>query len=244
MYNLGLVSISFRKHTPVEILEAMKQVYLSFVEWGSDVHAPYNDLEKLKEIASLQKKYNIKCSSYGTYFRVGTNKAEEIISYIKAAKILDTKILRIWCGNKGYSEYSESEAEELIAECKKLNDIAKDNDVILCTEYHPNTFCDCVEGVKLILNDNLKTYWQPNQYKNFNDNIIESKAVADNTVNIHVFNWKQKEKYPLIEAKDIWNQYLNNFNNSQNLLLEFMPDDKIESLKAETDALKKIVGEL
>ena len=37
-YNLGLCSISFRKHTPEEILRAMKEVGLSVIEWGSDVH--------------------------------------------------------------------------------------------------------------------------------------------------------------------------------------------------------------
>ena len=38
---LGLVSVSFRGHTPREILEEMKKVGLSCIEWGSDVHAPY-----------------------------------------------------------------------------------------------------------------------------------------------------------------------------------------------------------
>ncbi len=244
MFNLGLVSISFRNYTSKEILSAMKQANLSVIEWGSDVHAPYNDSEKLNEIVTLQNEYGIICSSYGTYFRVGTNKPEEIVDYINAAKMLGTDILRIWCGNKGYSDYSEAEAKELIAECEKLNDIAKEYGVILCSEYHPNTFCDCVDGVNKILNSNIKTYWQPNQYKSFEDNIYESDAVAENTVNIHVFNWKEKEKFPLCEGEKFWIKYLNNFNGKQNLLLEFMPDDKIESLKTEADAIKKIVGEL
>ena len=35
--NLGLCSISFRKHTPEEILRAMKEVGLSVIEWGSEL---------------------------------------------------------------------------------------------------------------------------------------------------------------------------------------------------------------
>ncbi len=244
MFNIGLVSVTFRNHSPKEILVAMKESNLKLIEWGSDVHAPCNDSEKLNDIIKLQEEFDIKCSSYGTYFRVGTNNPEEILDYIKAAKSLGTKVLRIWCGNKGYSEYTNEEKQNIIAECKKLNDIAKENDVILSTEYHPNTFCDCIEGVKAILGDNIKTYWQPNQYKLLDDNIAESKAVADDTVNIHVFNWIKKEKFPLAKACEIWKKYLNNFNGNQNLLLEFMPDDNIDSLKTEAYALKKIVGEI
>ena len=39
-YSLGLVSVSFRKNTPKEILEAVKEAGLSCIEWGSDAHAP------------------------------------------------------------------------------------------------------------------------------------------------------------------------------------------------------------
>ena len=49
--NLGLCSISFRKHTPEEILRAMKEVGLSVIEWGSDVHC---SPEKAEELAALQ----------------------------------------------------------------------------------------------------------------------------------------------------------------------------------------------
>jgi len=54
-YNLGLVSITFRDKTPEEILSAMKDTGLSFIEWGSDVHAPKDDIERLEGIAALQK---------------------------------------------------------------------------------------------------------------------------------------------------------------------------------------------
>ena len=46
---LGLVSISFRKNTVEEIFEAVKGAGLSCIEWGSDVHAPYNDSQKLQK---------------------------------------------------------------------------------------------------------------------------------------------------------------------------------------------------
>ena len=54
IYKPGLVSISFRNNTQREILTMMKTASLSHIEWGSDVHAPCDDLEKINEIAALQ----------------------------------------------------------------------------------------------------------------------------------------------------------------------------------------------
>ena len=84
-YNLGLVSVSFRPFAPEEILKAMANTGLTCIEWGSDVHAPYNNVEKLNQIVSLQKQYGITCCSYGTYFRLGETPIEELPGYIAAA---------------------------------------------------------------------------------------------------------------------------------------------------------------
>ena len=45
-YTYGLVSVSFRKKPPEEILSAMKGAGLSVIEWGGDVHAPSDDIQK------------------------------------------------------------------------------------------------------------------------------------------------------------------------------------------------------
>ena len=112
-YTLGLVSISFRQHSPKEIIKAVKNAGLACIEWGSDVHAPCKDLERLNEIAALQKEYGISCSSYGTYFRLGDTPIEELTDYINAAKILGTKIIRLWCGTKSGDEMTDAEKSEL-----------------------------------------------------------------------------------------------------------------------------------
>ena len=103
-YKLGLVSVSFRALSPERTLSAVKQSGLSCIEWGSDVHAPKDDIKGLEDIARLQKEYGIVCSSYGTYFRLGVIPVKELEDYIKAAGILGTDILRLWCGNKGSQE--------------------------------------------------------------------------------------------------------------------------------------------
>ena len=101
MYQNGLVSVTFRKLSPEEILQAMTACGLKYIEWGSDVHAPCTDDACLSEIVELQKKYGVTCCSYGTYFKLGVTPMEELEGYILAAKRLGTDILRLWCGSKG-----------------------------------------------------------------------------------------------------------------------------------------------
>lgn len=243
-YNLGLVSVSFREKTPEEILKEMKTCGLSFIEWGSDIHAPCNDIKTIENIAVFQKKYGITCSSYGTYFRLGETPLEELKIYINAAKILGTNILRVWCSNKNSEEHTKEETKSLFLECKKAAKIAEENGVTLCLECHVNTYTNqkdaAFELMQNINSKNFKMYWQPSQYKTSQENIAYAKAIAPYTEHIHVFNWKGEEKFPLCEAVDIWKQFLDCFSGERTLLLEFMPDGKLETLKQETTALKEI----
>ena len=241
-YNLGLCSVSFRKHTPEEILHAMKAAGLSLIEWGSDVHCPP---ERVEEIAKLQKQYGIKCCSYGTYFRLGVTPICELERYIKAARALGTNVLRLWCGDKNSKDYTETEKCELFATCKAAAECAEAEEVTLCMECHNKTYTNAketaLELMQTVDSQYFQMYWQPNQFKSEEENTLYAKLLSPYTVNIHVFNWNKKEKYPLMFAKDIWKNYLSCFDDNKNLLLEFMPDGRIESIKAEAEALKEIL---
>jgi len=247
MYKLGLVSISFKKNTVEEIFEVVKDAGLSYIEWGSDVHAPNDNEEKLKNIANLQRKYGIGCSSYGTYFKLDVTPIEELENYIKAAKILGTDILRLWCGSKSSAEYTDTEKQNLFSVCRKAAKIAEKNNVKLCMECHLGTFTDEINAALELMNEvdskNFKMYWQPNQSKGFDENRLYAELIAPYTENIHVFNWEGMDRYPLIDAEDKWKKYLSYFNGDQVLLLEFMPNDNIEELKTEAQTLIKIKGD-
>lgn len=247
MYKTGLVSISFRANDVAELIAEVKAVGLDCIEWGSDVHAPCDDIDNLEKIAKLQKEYGIYCCSYGTYFRLGTTPLCELEGYIKAAKILGTDILRLWCGDKNSQDYTNAEKEELFSVCKKAAKIACDNGVILCMECHNKTYTNseksCVELMQRVNSAHFQMYWQPNQFLSFDDNVSFIKNLSPYVKKVHVFNWEGKNKYPLIDAKSVWQTYLEYIPNYCELLLEFMPDNLLSTLKTETAALKEIVGE-
>ena len=245
-YNLGLVSISFRKHTPREILEAMNGAGLTHIEWGSDVHAPYDDMEKVKQIAQMQKENGITCSSYGTYFRLGVTPMDELEGYITAAKLLGTNILRLWCGNQSGDDMTQEQKRELIAQCKKASEIAGKHGVVLCMECHRKTFTqnlgDALDLMREVNSPHFAMYWQPFQWQTVEQNLAYAEAISPYTHHIHVFQWKDTQKFSLFDGIEEWRGYLGKFSTPRTLLLEFMPDDMLSSLGREADALRKIIG--
>lgn len=244
-YNLGLVSVSFRRHSPIQILSAMKETKLSCIEWGSDIHAPCKDVQRLHELAELQRQYNITCCSYGTYFRLGTDDINELEDYAAAAKILGTDILRIWCGDKRSSLYSESEKQEFLERAKNSAILAQKLGVKLCMECHNNSFTETLDGALTLMETvnsrHFRMYWQPNQFVNKQTNIQYIQTISPYVENVHVFNWQGNNKYPLSQSVNTWKEYLSRLAAPRNLLLEFMPDDKIESLTQEAKALCQII---
>ena len=244
---MGLVSISFRKHSPEEILKAMKECGLEYIEWGSDVHAPCHDLEGLKKLAKLQAEYGISCSSYGTYFKFGKHSVDELEDYITAAKILGTDVLRLWCGRKSGAEITDAEREALLCDCRRAAEIAEQQGVTLCMECHQKTFTERAEDAAWLMREvaspRFRMYWQPFCEETAEENLGRAELLASYSEHLHVFNWKGARKLPLSKAVDEWRAYLKHFPAPRTLLLEFMPSDGIEELSAETNALKHIVGE-
>ena len=245
MNQLGLCSISFRQHSPRQIAEAVKAAGLQCIEWGSDVHAPCDDPARLQEIVELQKEFGITCSSYGTYFRIGRNTPEELPAYIRAAKLLGTNILRLWCGTKGSESYTPEELEDLYAQCRELAKIAEDAGITLCMECHGGTVTDRPQPgydlMKAVNSPAFRMYFQPCQTRSYEENIAQLKLLAPYVAHLHVFNWEGSQKFPLRDGIDQWKGYLSCLQGDRALLLEFMPDNRIESLPEEAQALREII---
>lgn len=245
MLTPGLVSVSFRALSPEEIVTLAKAAGLFHIEWGSDIHAPQNDCERLLSIAALQKHEGVTCCSYGTYFRFGVNRPEEITAYLDAAEVLGTRLLRVWCGTKGYDEYTAEERERIYADCHSAAEIAGARGMTLAAECHPKTLTDSLAAARELMDrvasPAFRMYWQPNQFRSEEENLAAARGLAPFVTQIHTFNWKGREKFPLAGATALWREYLSAFRGDHCVLLEFMPDGDPASLPAEADALRRIL---
>lgn len=245
MHNTGVVSVSFRHLTQEEILQGMVKAGLKNIEWGSDVHAPCTDDARLAELVELMKKYDITCSSYGTYFRLGITPIEELPNYLKAAKKLGTNIVRIWAGRKQVKEQTPAYRQELIQLARQAAKMAEEEGVILCTECHRGYITEkaeyaleLMEGVK---SPNFRTYWQPNPDVSDEENIAYIRMLKPYIQHIHVFYWPNNVRVSLENGIPNWKQYMKEFEGEEKtLLLEFVYDGQITTLPAEAGFLRQI----
>jgi sugar phosphate isomerase/epimerase len=246
MFETGLVSVSFRGESPERILQEMVDSGLKYIEWGSDVHAPCEDAERLQEIVKLQKQYGITCCSYGTYFRLCVTPIEELPKYIHAAKTLGTNILRLWVGDKSPWLWTQEEKTLLFAQSRQAAKMAEQAGVILCMECHRNTFTETKEASLELMNavnsPAFIMYWQPHSTNTQDENIAYIRSLRDYTTHIHSYYWKDGGKYTLAGGIEEWRTYLREFSGDHKVLLEFMPDGRIESLRHEAQILKEIIA--
>lgn len=241
---LGLVSVSFRPLSPEQILRHAAAAGLTQIEWGSDVHAPYDCPDRVRQIAALQRSSGISCSSYGTYFRLGQTPLQELPCAIEAANRLGTGILRLWCGDKSGAEMSAEERARLLEVCCHAAELAEQSGVTLCMECHAKTWTERPEDahwlMRTVNSPAFRMYWQPSQWRTQAENCASAALLAADTVHLHVFHWQGRQRYPLHQGVEAWREYLRYFPAPRTLLLEFMPHDSPEELPAEAEALRSL----
>lgn len=246
MFTPGLVSISFRALPPEAVMRLAADNGLKAVEWGGDVHAP--DSRTAAALKSACADCGLLTRSFGSYCKLTVTPAETFSASLAAAQALGARYMRIWAGVKASADMTEADYAAMAAEAKAWATEAEKAGVTLCLECHPDTLTDRYENTVRFLSDvgspALKTYWQPNQHLDEAYNLAAAKALAPHCPVIHVFNWKGPERYPLGAGLAVWRKYLDIFaaaGSDCDALLEFMPDDRPESLPAEAAALLSLV---
>ena len=250
MFIPGLCAISFRKNSIQDIARAASDAGLKTIEWGSDISVPTGDPLSAKEAAILTSDFGLSSPSYGSYFRLGVNKLDELLPLFENARILGSRVLRIWGYNRFVTPEEKDIRDILVSEARAAADIAASRGITLALECHNKTITEHYENALAFLSDvgrdNLRMYWQPNHLRSYEYNIESIRALAPYVEVIHAFNWDSGGRYPLALGRDTWREYLRGFSECASLrdipvLLEFMPDGEISSLKGEAETLINIL---
>ena len=207
--------------------------------------------DRLRSIAALTRRAGLAVSSYGTYFRIGSTPFADFPAHLEAASLLGTRIVRAWAGTKSFAAMTADDFGRLANDAREAAAMAASAGVKLCLECHPNTATDCPEGTAKLLDavasPALRMYWQPNQYHDFDWNMRYLRGIAPLVEIAHVFNWRVGQdgkvtRHPLAEASGTWREYISVLPQGIPLLLEFMPDNRPESLATESSSLLSILG--
>ena len=246
----GLVSVSFRQKSPLEIVKLCNQANLRAIEWGGDVHVPPKDANA-REVRQMTEDHGLTISSYGSYYRV-TQPMDSLLACLDTAQELGTDVIRIWCGVKG-SEDAESErgqiVDSLLACCEK----AKERKLTLSLEYHGKTLTDARESVIRLMketesvSDTLKFYWQPRFDWTQKECLLSLDDVRPRLNHLHVFTWlfegKNITRLPLETGETLWTNVLSSFKDDHFALMEFVENDSDEALLRDAAVLNRWINQ-
>lgn len=247
MLTPGLVSITFRPLTKSEIGALMEECDLHAVEWGGDVHVPSGSPQDIADACSISAEHGIRTVAYGSYYKAWEETEQSraaIRQDIGCARALGAKTIRIWAGQKGSADITAAERANVVRELQDACDAAKDSGLTVSLECHNWTLTDdCDSSLRLIdevARENLRLYWQPNQFRDDVYNLDALKRTLPYITNVHVFSWEGKEHFPLAKHETLWRQYIDVLASSgkdHNLLLEFMYNNQPEQLKTDSAVL-------
>ena len=247
MIYTGLVSITFRQLTPEEIIKIVKESGLQAIEWGGDIHVPHGEIMRSREVCKMMKQAGLMTAAYGSYYRVGVSQDFEKV--LETAVALEAPTIRVWAGDKASDEADKAWWDKVIIESRQIAQVAQEKGIKVAYEYHANTLTDTNEtAIKLIEavnHPNMFTYWQPPNDKTVEYRVEGLKQVLPYLCNMHIFYWKEHVRYPLVEGKDQWKQYLEMALSTREkhfAMLEFVKDDSVAQYVEDAKVLKALVN--
>jgi sugar phosphate isomerase/epimerase len=258
MIKPGLVSVTFRQLSVVEVAQWAYRASLTAIEWGGDIHVPHGDIEKARQARKLTAERGLAVSSYGSYYRLGEseNKGLSFDAVLDTALELETEMIRVWAGSCGSAECTASQRAAAADDARRICELAEVAGVTVALEYHGKTLTDtlgsALQFLKEVDQPNLKTYWQPRTGAALERNLAELKAILPYLANVHVFQWTRGQdgktiRQPLVEGSDEWREYLKALpidDRERYALLEFVRDDRPEQLFEDADCLREILEEV
>lgn len=230
---LGICSVTLRHLSPAEVVDISRRAGLSRIEWGADVHAPPSDLARVEEVRKLTEAAGLTVASYGSYWRAGVSALADLEPVVTAASTLGAPRIRVWAGEVGTDQADDSTWDTVVGALRDGCGVAREHDIQLALEFHPNTLTDSVDTTLELLDrvadDALRTYWQPRLDEETGPSVAGLQRLAPVLSGIHVFSWwPAANRLRLAERADLWSavaEFLVTDGEPCDLLLEFVQDD-------------------
>ena len=249
MIRPGLVSITFRKLSPRQIVDLVVQAGLDAIEWSGDVHAPHGDVAKAREIAQMTADAGLSMPTYGSYYRVGHRADVPFPDVLVSAVALGTPTIRVWAGKVGSAEADADYWNGVVADSQRIVDLAATEGIGIAYEFHGNTLTDSAESARRLLEEvnrpNLRSLWQPPKGSTIEQNRGGIDTLAPWISHIHTFSWRIEEgqtiRLPLDEYAIQWKEYLARISalgGDRYALLEFVRGDDPAQFLADAVTLR------
>lgn len=245
MLYTGLVSVSFRKLAPSEIVKLVKDAGLDGIEWGGDIHVPHGDTARAAEVFKITEDGGLKVAAYGSYYRVGCNTNNKPFeAVLETAAALHTPVIRVWAGDRASADADEAYWEKFVSESREIAELSDEAGINVSFEYHPNTLTDTPESAERLMREinhhNAKSYWQPEAGGDAEFWLASLKGIIPWLTNVHV-NCAAME---LDSMYDAWARYfdvLKELEGDRYCMIEFVKGGSEEQFFKDARVLRQFI---
>jgi sugar phosphate isomerase/epimerase len=245
----GLVSITFRKLSPAEVVRAAVEAGLRGIEWGGDVHVPHGDIAAAERAAEMTRGSGMRVSAYGSYYRLGENDPDLPFERVRdTAAALGTSTIRVWAGRTASADADEAYRQRVAEDLHRAAELSDELNQNIALEWHGNTLTDTAASAEKLLREvdrpNVGCMWQPRNDQDLSLNLTDMETALPRLMGIHVFHWEgpNNDRRPLSEGESRWHDYFAKLIDSTAgrkvfASLEFVKGDDPEQLKHDASVL-------
>ncbi|MCC5844264.1 MAG: sugar phosphate isomerase/epimerase [Verrucomicrobia bacterium] len=258
-FRTGLVSITFRKHSPEELIDLVVKAGQDGIEWGGDVHVPHGDTARAGEVGERTRDAGLSVAAYGSYYRAAeTADNPEFEAVLDSALALGAPTIRVWAGKRASADADEAYRKAVKDDLARICALAAEESIRVALEFHGNTLTDSPDSARDLMESlqspNLDSLWQPPNGQTLETCMAGLEDMLPHVSNVHVFHWGKGwgDRFALEEGAGRWNAYLSRLASpgmSRWALLEFVKGDDpkqylrdAETLKAWVDTLSTPMG--
>jgi len=242
----GLVSITFRKLPPDEIIRLCLETKLQGIEWGGDVHVPHGDLGRAAEVRQRCADAGLQIAAYGSYYYTGHS--DNFESVLETARELSAPLIRVWAGKIDAQDADEKYFRDIVHESRRIGELAQAANIKLSYEFHGKTLNNSAAASKVlfdaIAHPAWQTLWQPLAIEPLPQ--TESlKAVLPRLANLHVYHWENyRHRFALANGAGDWQKYFSLVDDAipRWALLEFVRNDDPNALREDAAVLRQLLG--
>lgn len=250
MIYTGLVSVTFRKLSPKEIVEMVKKAGLKGIEWGGDIHVPHGDVLRAREVSQMTQDFGLRVAAYGSYYKVGHNTEKEMAfeRVLETAVALKAPTIRIWAGDRGSRNADEAWWNKVADESRSLASMSEKEGISISFEYHNDTLMDTPEAASRLLKEinhsNIRSYWQIPIELNKGMRKYSLEQIIPWLSNIHMYYYKDQLRATLADGQEEWTDYLEIIKKLEGehfCMIEFVKNDNPQQFFEDASTLNKLL---